>query len=404
MALIQAVKQGSIRAIKLVIENPNFDIRQNETGTTALIEACKFGDKRRSLEMVTTLLKNDACICDTDMHGRNALHWACSRGQKEIVDAFLRSNQPLNLNSTDFNGNTVLFHAVSSGDCSFIRFICKAYKRNGGVVETKNRQGMSAVDMALKLGHRSCAALVNRVTGLNQCVYTAGNDELNCCTKRASAAFKDEPRVLTRTNNCVKGDLLAETVTLADHSNRFIQMESSGRRYMSSSTEDVTHAKRSKLPKLTIGNLTTRIVSKRERSKTVPRVTGDLKAGGRLIVKRNFSKGGFMARREFSEDSPNTYKDLLVDFNLICSVEKSPSYRKGFVRPKEREKTKIVTFSDTTGDDLNGVEKRDDTKQDDKMEKAKASRKMSKIHEKKSNSTLLSKKERRKSRKSRDEG
>ena len=401
MALIQAIKQGSIRGIQLVIgkydaENGSC---QKEAGTTPLIEACKFGDKRIGLKMAKLLLKSNAEISDTDYLGRNAMHWACSKGQKDIVDLFMKSVEPVDLNYKDLDGNSVLYHAVSSGDCDFIKYVCRMYDKNGGGVETTNKQGISAVDLALQLGHKSCAALVNKVTGLNHFLSTAGKNELNrCLTNRIKKNNLEEPPgVNYRTRSF---DETRETDPLHrnpryDHHRRKYQEKQLARSHEEFRVEDSM-----KLPKLEVGNLSIVGMYNRQRSQTVPQFKDETREE-RLLRRRHIFKTEVRPEMSFSQDSnfPNTYKDILVDFNTICSVEKSPSYRKGAEKPKEKDKAKVVTFSESVDEDKR---KSEDTKHEEKVVKNKA-RKISRVSEAKMAFAGAGKKERRKSRKSRDE-
>lgn len=403
-ALIQAVKQGSIRGIQLVIQNSHDSEAkfQKEAGTSVLIEACKFGDQRTGVKMAKILLDNGAEISNRDCMGLNALHWACSKARKEMIDLFFKRSEMLDFNAIDLNGNSVLYHAVNSGDCDFVNHICRLYTRNGGGIDTKNNQGISAVDLALKLGHKSCAAVVNRATGLTRKLNRKGYKELNyCMLNRLNRSVSDD-RSWTRGDGSRDNGNSCEAQRRQDSIEKLLKpnhLESSRHlrksKFISLSSGDLTLKERAKLPTLSTGHLSLVSMYGRLRSQTDPPVKQEKKSD--IIPRKSeiFKREIFPSMEE--DRLPNTYKDLLVDFNSIYSVENTSSYRKGFSKPKD--KTKIVTFSDSDHAKDEGVKNADD-----KTAKNKLSRKVSRMNETKFNATFISKgKERRKSRKSRDE-
>ena len=400
-ALIQAIKQGSIRGIRLLIEGKHIkdDNFQKEAGTTALIEACKFGDKKTGVKMARILLENNGKIESRDFLGRNALHWACLKAYKEMIELFVKSSEMLDFNAIDFNGNSVMFHTVSSGNCQFIDYICRIYVKNGGSVDTKNNEGISAVDLALKLGHKSCAAVVNRATGLTRTLSSTGYEDINCCMfSHLSRTVSDNRGSMQDAGN--KGKARGKSFETLRENRRiekaigFNPDRLRKTKFISLSSGDLSIKEQAKLPALG-GQFSLVTMNGRERSQTDPSQKKDRKMD-KIARKHGIFKAEILPSAEETR-LPNTYKDLLVDFNSIYSVENTSSYRRGFSKPKE--KTKIVTFSESIGHD-----KEDDGKSDDKTTKNKLSRKVSRMNETKFNSTFISKgKERRKSKKSRDE-
>lgn len=399
-ALIQAVKQGSIRGILLVVQGiqDRDGSFQTEAGTTPLIEACKFGDKKTGVQMVKVLLDNRAEISRRDYLGLNAFHWACSKAHKEIVDLFIKSNQTIDFNARDNNGNSVLYHAVTSSDCRFTNYICRLYEEHGGNVEMKNNQGFSAVDLALKLGHNSCAVVVNRASGRRRVVNSKGHGDLNCCMLNwINGSVGENHGFAKRCREKCKGKRFT-----ASEEPRFNSYKSVNRsrksKFLSLSNGDLTLKDQGKLPSLAVGQKSLISMYGRHRSQTEPVRHHELKSD--LLPRKNGFFNGERLPIIEQNRLPNTCKDLLVDFNLIYSVENTPSYRKGFSKPKE--KSKIVTFSDSIE---SGQEKEDEKRNDEKIGKNKISRKLSRINnDTKVNGTFISKgKEQKKSRKSRDE-
>ncbi len=74
------------------------------------IEAAKF-DKRE--EITSFLNDNPNLLYERDHFKQTALHWACKRGYKEIVEKILNKGKSTNL--FDMNKRTPLYLAVSNG-------------------------------------------------------------------------------------------------------------------------------------------------------------------------------------------------------------------------------------------------------------------------------------------------
>ncbi len=195
MALIQAVKQGHIRGIKLLISNGDtLSLSSNVLGTTALIEACKFDDKETAKKMVKVLLKSGACVNDRDYLGRHAMHWACMEGNAELMNALLsfhRPNEQINLTMTDFEGNSILHYAVKTAKCSFIRHVCKLYERYGVTDWGRNKDGYLAADLALNLGHKHCAVMVRNVTDSDELSYSDRSDGRTPIEEKSSERMRE---------------------------------------------------------------------------------------------------------------------------------------------------------------------------------------------------------------------
>lgn len=164
ITLLQAVKEGHVKGLKQLIKSGGIiTLNSRDTGTTPLIEACKFGDKDVAKRMIKVLLKNGADVNYRDREGRNALHWVSIKGDRQLINLLAESDAPVDYQTTDKHGNSILFYAVETGNCSFVRHICKLYKLKSVKERGKNRSGISAADLALKLGHKKCAEMCQEV-------------------------------------------------------------------------------------------------------------------------------------------------------------------------------------------------------------------------------------------------
>ena len=186
MALLQAVKEGYLKGIKQLINNGGLmGLNTDDMGTTPLIEACKFNDKEVAKRMIKVLLKHGANVNYRDKEGRNALHWISMTGDKHLINLVVDSQTPIDYSSTDRQGNSILFYAVQTGKCSFVRHICKLYKLNSAWDRGKNKNGMSAADLALQLGHKKCADRCKEV-------ILGGNRELRPVSRNGKPTYLNE--------------------------------------------------------------------------------------------------------------------------------------------------------------------------------------------------------------------
>lgn len=164
MALMQAVKAGHVKDIKQLITSGGLlTLNSRDTGTTPLIEACKFNDKEVAKRMIKMLLKHGANVNHRDREGRNALHWVSINGDKQLINLLIDSQTSIDYQTTDNQGNSILFYAVETGNCGFVRHICRIYKLKSVKEKGKNKRGISAADLALKLGHKKCAEMCKEV-------------------------------------------------------------------------------------------------------------------------------------------------------------------------------------------------------------------------------------------------
>lgn len=115
VAIFESISQGDIIAIKFLIDTAeqiqltNF---QNLDGHTPLHWACNKGE----VQIVEYLLNKgaDVTISNDVFNGFTALHWASSNGFEDIVKLLIRFNA--NLEAKDFNGRTPLHLACERGN------------------------------------------------------------------------------------------------------------------------------------------------------------------------------------------------------------------------------------------------------------------------------------------------
>ena len=123
---------------------------------TPIMEVCFLDDEEKAFGLAKMLLENGATLDFQDEQGLTALSYACILKRKRLVTLFLRFVD-YNLNATDRDANTALFHAITVGDLSIVKMIVKKLKYYGLSVDTQNNKGETWLIHALKIGHAQCA-------------------------------------------------------------------------------------------------------------------------------------------------------------------------------------------------------------------------------------------------------
>ena len=118
-ALHCACKGGSVDVVDLLLRNKcNINQCQTRTNKSMLIVAC---DENQEA-VAKMLLSYEACDVNiTDCDNRNALHYACGKGQADVVELLLRRHCNVNLN--DRWMKTPLFFACESGHVDIVKML-----------------------------------------------------------------------------------------------------------------------------------------------------------------------------------------------------------------------------------------------------------------------------------------
>lgn len=149
-ALFTAVREGSERALAVLLASPQVDVNAvNANGETALMLAAIRG----SLPMAQALVKRGAAI---NREGWTPLHYACS-GPDNGVAAFLIA-QGAELNARSDNGTTPLMMAARYGAGHLVALLLKA----GAEPRAANEQELTAADFAVRGGREAMARDLRR--------------------------------------------------------------------------------------------------------------------------------------------------------------------------------------------------------------------------------------------------
>ncbi|CAG0894492.1 unnamed protein product, partial [Darwinula stevensoni] len=139
-------------------------LNANKAGLTPIVLAIKHGH----VDVVQWLLENSNNV-ELREGGRSLLHWAAKYGQYEVLCWLLRSLPPedveMMINSVDENGNTVVHLAARSGNISLLMTLLQRGEPSLCLL-TKNKRGLTPVEVANIAGHGDCAHYLN--------IYEAG--------------------------------------------------------------------------------------------------------------------------------------------------------------------------------------------------------------------------------------
>ncbi|XP_072043417.1 uncharacterized protein [Amphiura filiformis] len=160
-ALHRAVAAGRPRQVRLLIDAGAPVDQPDECGQTALIKAVFVENPRSRLKIMQILLRSGATVSRSDITGRNAFSWACYYGRDKLVDMCIRHRDvDLDLNMSDINGCTPLFHAATSGNAACVKYCLDILCKYALSVDVSNFNGITPLMQALRLGHDVCASIL----------------------------------------------------------------------------------------------------------------------------------------------------------------------------------------------------------------------------------------------------
>jgi len=159
--LLKAVRAGRVRQVRLLLDLGSSTEEADDCGQTPLIRAIFIDNDRNRDKIVKTLLRRGAIVSHSDVVGRNALTWACVHGRDTDVALLLEfADVNLDYNKTDINGQTPLFHAVTSGNAATVKLMVSALARYGLSVDEPDFNSTTPLMQAQRLGHDICESIL----------------------------------------------------------------------------------------------------------------------------------------------------------------------------------------------------------------------------------------------------
>ncbi|XP_045210695.1 uncharacterized protein LOC123562110 [Mercenaria mercenaria] len=195
--LLKAVTAGRTRQVRLLLDLGASTEEQDDCGQTPLIRAALLEHDRNRDKILRTLLKRGAQVSRADVVGRNALMWACLYGRDNDVALMIEyADVDLDYNRVDINGQTALFHAVSSGNAATVKLVVSALMKYGLSTDTPDSRGTTPLMQAMRLGHDVCESIL--IFEGNAKVGLSGNSEFEKFNRRekwAVTSLRDRSKV-----------------------------------------------------------------------------------------------------------------------------------------------------------------------------------------------------------------
>ena len=161
VALFRAVTAGRPRQVRLLLESGVGVNYTDSCGETPLIKAIFIQNPRSRMKIIRLLLRRRAFIAHQDYIGRSSLSWACQRGIDDVVEQLLKKGEgDIDLNETDMNDCTPLYHSATSGNAACVKLLVDALRRYNLSVDIPNEDGITPLMQAIRLGNDVCASVL----------------------------------------------------------------------------------------------------------------------------------------------------------------------------------------------------------------------------------------------------
>ncbi|XP_062595355.1 uncharacterized protein LOC134256688 [Saccostrea cucullata] len=147
-----ALQSSDFDAIKSIVENDNFDVNWRDVShdlQSLVMKLCYVNfNQEEVLQLYDAIFEKDPDLNLQDSHGRTALMHACIAGKEEIAE-YLISDPTTRIEIFDFDGNSVLSHAVRSQDVRTTRRLLD-HPSGHLLLEVYNSFGQRPIDIAEK--------------------------------------------------------------------------------------------------------------------------------------------------------------------------------------------------------------------------------------------------------------
>lgn len=105
------------------------------------------------------LLANGGVVHIKDKFGISVFCYACIKQRVKLVECMIRERE-ISWLDKDYQGNTVLHHAVKTGNTPITNMILQQMRKYGVNIDQRNNRGETALIVAEKLGRDQCAELL----------------------------------------------------------------------------------------------------------------------------------------------------------------------------------------------------------------------------------------------------
>ncbi|XP_031553204.1 ankyrin-3-like [Actinia tenebrosa] len=160
-ALMQAILQRRWRQARLLLDSGCNVNGRGPNGRTPVMEICFVDDEAKAAGLANVLLERGANLDLKDNEGRTALSSACLLNRKRLFRLFIKTVD-FDLNASDEEGNTALFHAINAGDVHVVKQLVAMMLHYGIQIDVLNKKGETPLIYALKSKKREIADVLVR--------------------------------------------------------------------------------------------------------------------------------------------------------------------------------------------------------------------------------------------------
>ena len=161
-----AISSGKVNRLHSILANSECLNVRDSSHRTPLIHAVFIPTDDIRTHIVRLLLRHGCDVNAQDGAGRTALMYACMERDKIDVVRLLTKCRRCDPNLHDQDGNTALIHCVEGGNVSALRILTNhSSMRSRLQVNGVNGSGLSAVELAVKLGLADCCRILMRDGG-----------------------------------------------------------------------------------------------------------------------------------------------------------------------------------------------------------------------------------------------
>lgn len=158
--ILSAIRKGYFQQVRLLVKSGlDVNVRDPELRTPLIY--CALVDERWGVGLARTLLASGALVGLTDRSGLGPLHYATILGKTKLLRIFLNAAD-FDINLGDALGNTALHYAAATGSVAAVESLLVTCVRYRLRVDSLNRNGRTAEDMALENRRSQCAEVIRQ--------------------------------------------------------------------------------------------------------------------------------------------------------------------------------------------------------------------------------------------------